>query len=449
MSSISNRTLDIIQNRYEFTESCSCIEEWMNEESLNSAARIGNVKEVVNLLEQCTNINSTNIFGETPLFVAVKNRKVEVVKVLLSFGANKKIGTSDGETPASYATKNCYVEIAKILRQKVYRTPCLTQAKMSEIQKDSNSRYSSLHSDIIKYLILPMIIHDANDLLVTIGSRCDDTLTSMVKKSNKSKILNKAIKDNNVGAVKALLFAGVDCNLQIDTKDGMCSPLSVAAQSGHTEIARLLFNAGAPVDGCDGERDVPLAWAVEKNKYDMAKLLLDLGADIRGDMRVLPDSCFEYTPSPLRQAYLLNPRNREMIKLIKNEIVKIDVNIANGTGETFLMERACTGCDEAVKWLLEMGANVNAINIWGETALFYAIIHSETCDGMDEVVQILLEAGINVNLTNNRNQTVLDRLRSELATGCFTNRPELYDDVIAMLEKAAAGDQKKSTVSCL
>src|SRR5579875_448163 len=53
-----------------------------------------------------------------------------------------------------------------------------------------------------------------------------------------------------------------------------------------------------------------------------------------------------------------------------------DVNAKNKWGETALMLAAQHGRAEAVKILIEAKADVNAKNKWGETALMFAAEHS-------------------------------------------------------------------------
>lgn len=56
-----------------------------------------------------------------------------------------------------------------------------------------------------------------------------------------------------------------------------------------------------------------------------------------------------------------------------------------------------------VKKLIDLGANIDAIDDNGETPLFYA-----ASQGSFETVKILVEHGADFNLLNNANKTSLD-----------------------------------------
>lgn len=69
------------------------------------------------------------------------------------------------------------------------------------------------------------------------------------------------------------------------------APLYIAAEEGHEEIARVLLDAGADVHG---RKDItPLDWAVSAKRPNikLVKLLIDRGAEVNRH-----DSLFKYTP---------------------------------------------------------------------------------------------------------------------------------------------------------
>ena len=79
-----------------------------------------------------------------------------------------------------------------------------------------------------------------------------------------------------------------------------------------------------------------------------------------------------------------------------------DVNAKDNDDETALMWAAESGHAEAVKILINTGANVNAKNNDGYTALMLAAIN-----GNAETIKILLNAGADVNAKNNNGGTAL------------------------------------------
>lgn len=87
------------------------------------------------------------------------------------------------------------------------------------------------------------------------------------------------------------------------------------------------------------------------------------------------------------------------MKLIGN---KAGVDTDLGYRHTPLMHASETGCKHIVEFLIEAGANINAVDIDGETALL------KSCGKPNhEVTNILINAGANVNLKNSRGKTPL------------------------------------------
>jgi len=80
---------------------------------------------------------------------------------------------------------------------------------------------------------------------------------------------------------------------------------------------------------------------------------------------------------------------------------------------------------EAVRVAAELGADVNAANTAGETAL-----HAVAGRGYDTVVAYLVEQGARLDLTNRDNQTPLDLARARRAG----------DSTIALLKRLGAGE---------
>ena len=89
------------------------------------------------------------------------------------------------------------------------------------------------------------------------------------------------------------------------------------------------------------------------------------------------------------------------MKLIGN---KAGVDTDLGYRHTPLIHASEAGRVNIVKFLIEAGANINAVDIDGETALF------KSCGKPNhEVTNILIDAGANVNSENSRGETPLFR----------------------------------------
>lgn len=91
--------------------------------------------------------------------------------------------------------------------------------------------------------------------------------------------LQKATRQGQLERVRELLDRGVDQN----THPGMpheLSPLMIAANRGHLEVAQLLVDRGANIHFTDGDDFTPLTIAAGEGHWEIAKILAAAGADV-------------------------------------------------------------------------------------------------------------------------------------------------------------------------
>lgn len=169
-------------------------------------------------------VNCTNHFGATPLFIAVSNRRLKVVNTLLAHDANVNLATTYGRTPLHSA-----------------------------------SQFSSL--DVINALL----VHGTN---VNQADRDGATPLWAAASLGRSEI------------VEILLAHGADLNQA--NNHGM-TPLWFATCFGHFEFVKTLLVHGANVNQADRDDATPL-WAAAQQYHnhthpEYVRVLLDAGAD--------------------------------------------------------------------------------------------------------------------------------------------------------------------------
>lgn len=102
----------------------------------------------------------------------------------------------------------------------------------------------------------------------------------LAQRKDISKALLNQVSYGDVQAVKTLLMFGADVNAQTD--EGL-KALSIASwnldQVPHQEIATILIEQGADVNAQDLDGFTPLFKAADSGLLDLAKLLLEHGAD--------------------------------------------------------------------------------------------------------------------------------------------------------------------------
>ena len=184
------------------------------------------------------------------------------------------------------------------------------------------------------------------------------------------------------GNKKMLKFLNENCNLDIDIKDfDGNTALMFAVKSGKSEAVDYLLKNGATVNYTDNFGVSPLHLAVRKNAFNLVDHLLRYGADINIEDK--------YNQTPLFDA--IQENNAQMIRFLIDNNAYIDLQNQEGRTPlmvaTFKKER-----QEALCELIKAGANVNATDFNGRTALMHAINNNNGA-----MMDILLKAGAEFN----------------------------------------------------
>lgn len=167
--------------------------------------------------------------------------------------------------------------------------------------------------------------------------------------------------------VKELLDGGADVNAVTMDELGVegITPLIWVSQRKYPEIAKLLIERGANVDSKTSSRDTPLHVATENNEYSIAQLLVTKGA--------LVNEKNTKGETPL----LIASRNKKGLGIVRLLLENgADINAADFHGWTPLMFASKEHNEDIIKFLAEHGAAMNTRNRKGETAAKIATQHS-------------------------------------------------------------------------
>ncbi|KAL6637243.1 hypothetical protein ACP70R_024815 [Stipagrostis hirtigluma subsp. patula] len=207
---------------------------------------------------------------------------------------------------------------------------------------------------------LPMCRYLVEELRMDVNKR--DTAKGRSKTP-----LEHAVFGGNLPAVRYLLDHGADVHQEshVEGQEGITA-LHLAAEKGRCEIAKFLLSRGAPVDGKSCIM-TPLHFAIRDGHESTLKILLDHHADPNKQVCRL---------TPLEMA--LRTPSLSCLKLLIQAGAEV-----NGTDQT-LGNAAARGVTEAIKYLLEVGANPNIPDMYGKMPIERAAV----C-GTREDVEIL------------------------------------------------------------
>jgi ankyrin repeat protein len=183
-----------------------------------------------------------------------------------------------------------------------------------------------------------------------------------------------ACENGSEAVVARLLKAGVDAN---STGPMGETALHTCARTGKPAAAKALLASGAAVNPGEAWRgQTPLMWAAAEGHAAMIRLLVEAGADLNARSTVVT---WERQRSEEPRDKWLPPG-----------------------GLTALLLAAREGRTEAVKTLVELGADVNEIDPDRHNALIIALIN-----GHFDVAGALIDKGIDVNATDKVGRTAL------------------------------------------
>lgn len=208
-------------------------------------AVLHNRPEIVRyLLAKGANVNLGSTFS-TPLHLASTWGHLEIVKDLITAGANKETYDAWEKTPLHLAAENHRVEVVKYLIEMGAKISLHLAAERG-------------YNDIVKHLIKK---NKAN------VNACD---------SHQYTPLHLAAQEGHIEVVQYLIEQGADISAYNAWRQ---TPLHLAAREGHREVAQYLIERGADIDTFDNSKYTPLHLAAQKGHLTTVKYLIEQGAD--------------------------------------------------------------------------------------------------------------------------------------------------------------------------
>lgn len=238
-------------------------------DSIAKAARLDDLAETRLLIADGADVNLPEPDGTTPLLWAVYNTSPELVELLLDAGADPNAANKLGLSPLVQAARNGNAELISALLAKGAHVTG-PEAIVTEPPLLAAARSGSVEA--VEVLLEAGADPNAPELL--------DNQTALMW----------AVAAGHIDVAKVLLDAGADPKRQArvselterknaDFPSGGFAALHWAARDGNEEMIRLLLDNGADINARNGDSSTPMMLAIVNDRFDIAKLLLDLGAD--------------------------------------------------------------------------------------------------------------------------------------------------------------------------
>jgi ankyrin repeat protein len=375
------------------------------------------------LIKAGANVNALNRYGVPPLAQACINGNAAIVKLLLDAGADAKAKMKGGETVLMLAARSGNVDAVKALlahgadpnaRERLGQTALMWAAAEG-------------HTPVVR-----MLLEFGADL----NAKIDSGFTAFLF----------AVREGRLEVVRALLAAGADVNALLQRAENAprevrrgngprtTSPLLLAVQNGHFELAIALVDAGAdpndvrtgftPLhmipgvrkpDSSDGSDGAPAVGLGRLSSADFVREIVKRGANV--NFRLPKGAPKQPSTSSLVSSEGATPflfaADRSDVPLMRLLLeLGADPKLPNFNNTTPLLAAAGVGTAEpleeageeneaveAVKMLLDLGADINTVDDNGDTAM-----HGAAYNGYPAVVKLLAARGADPQVWKNPNK---------------------------------------------
>ena len=386
-----------------------------------------------------------------PIYCAVKNKNLNMIKILL----NNNFDLKREPSILSYAIENGDENIIKYLVEKgsdvdytsingmsvLYDAVLILNPKLVEylLEKGAsieNAGETDIYGNIItaaagskfnnsndKFPVdleaLEKSAENSAKIMETIISKADKNSINFTLIDNKTPLII-AVGNSYLETAKILIENGADVNA-VDFEGW--SALSYAVNNGDIEIAKLLLTNKSKIKG---ELLLAIKSPIVESRIDMMKLLIENGANINyadeneftplniaietGDMELTKflitnganvNSLMPYGGVNLI-GWAISENNMDLLQIL----IENGANVNNTNGDSWagtpLMTASRLGLDNVVRILLSRNADINAVDMNGNTALHTAALNSQL-----SVVKLLLEKNPSLDIQNKVGNTAL------------------------------------------
>ncbi|CAH1797675.1 unnamed protein product [Owenia fusiformis] len=352
------------------------------------AIKLGNFNAVKLLVRSGCDVNQCDGYGNTPVHLAVTYNYIKILRMLLKQGCNLNIFNMNDKAPLHLATD--LGNVAAIKNMVLASTGKIAfEAQLSDLSLRDHDNASHACNQMVR----------SGRTCVT---SCDLDLQTQLGNET---ALHIAVRLNHVQLTKFFLRSGASANI---TNTINQTPLYKACLGGHIEVARALLDGGADLhhlpDKLSDTRSISTnisAWSTNRNRnstlihvaivqsnLEMVKLLVEYGVDLNDQ-----DESGETALS-----YAITSGNVDIVQFLISEVSETGIDVTstdNNRNNPLHLLSYCKDPDNLVQTLINLGCDINAQNADGNTPLHCAILGEHST-----LVELLLDNDPDMSLLN-------------------------------------------------
>ena len=388
--------------------------------ALHWAAYRNDLKTAELLIRAGAVVNTTNDLGVTPLWIAATSGSAAMIEKLLQKGGDPNLAPTTGGTPLMIASRQGNVAAVESL---------LAHSADANATEGAQAQTALMWAVAQgRPAVVPILLAAGADLHARTNSSrrhvllcCQKSLgrtegATWVKEGGFTPLMFAA-RHGRANSAGHLLAAGAEID---DTAAIGTTSLVVAAQYGHHAVATVLLEHGANPDAASAGY-AALHWAALRgDKALVAKLLthganpdvqLATGSTLKHDRRAFAFDKFLIGATP----FSLAGRRSDVGVMQLLAAAGANTSLPLEDGHTPLMVAAAgrnTGLRrlrlrehqilDTVKVGLDLGVDVNAISLSGDT-----VLHVAAASKFENVIRLLVQRGAMLNTRNALGQTPL------------------------------------------
>ena len=378
------------------------------------------------LARSCADVNTQDVFGNTPLHCASYNRWPNISQLLLDHGANPHAVNFRGHNPLHEMS----FEMDVVDPQEVCGVTQLLLEQGVDVNVLDKNHETPLHISSFLGLL------ENTRLLLDRGAKADaedvhgQTPLHHVSQTQRS-------NENTANIAQLLLKIGIDVNAR---NRHMATPLHLASSCGnfeialifldhganvnprdangrtplhrislgsesklqdHDNLAQLMLERGADVNARDKNQETPLHFASYMSKLQTARVLLDNGADIHAKnddgqtpLHIMSQGVHRFYEDLESES---DTRKFDFVQLLLSRGADVHARDENQATPFLLASRFLK--HKIAETLSQNGAEINAVNIHGHNALHLMSQHPHGNARQVSVRSLfkLLEHGVDMN----------------------------------------------------